>query len=271
MQSRSIDGIHYGPNPRKRSTAPCAPFRHLTRKVLRSVPPSNGFFVSGNAGRRVQKFQHGQRTTLPPDLSLTLGMTAATSLESRAENRAVRVTHLDPSAYRRMPWKNGLGVTTEIARSPRDGDFDWRVSIAQVAMNGPFSLFPGCTRIILALDGAGMILTAGAHPEVALGPLEPWTFSGDVQTTCVLRDGPFRDFNVIARERHSFLRCRSFDRPLARRSMRRPGLPSSIAPREQPLSRPVERLHFHATKLSSSNSPPTRASASRSARRTRRR
>jgi environmental stress-induced protein Ves len=45
-----------------------------------------------------------------------------------------------------MPWKNGGGETTEIAVFP-DGaglsDFDWRVSMARVDGDGPFSSFPG--------------------------------------------------------------------------------------------------------------------------------
>lgn len=41
--------------------------------------------------------------------------------------------------------------------------------------------------------------SAAPHSHIVLGPLEPWTFSGDWTTTCALRDGPIRDFNVIAR------------------------------------------------------------------------
>lgn len=99
-----------------------------------------------------------------------------------------------------MPWRNGGGFTTEVAREPREGEFDWRVSIARVEHDGPFSLFAGFDRVILALDGAGMVLT---HEEpgssVTLGVLEPWTFRGEWTTQCALRGGPIRDFNVIAR------------------------------------------------------------------------
>jgi uncharacterized protein len=107
---------------------------------------------------------------------------------------------LRPSDYRQMTWKNGLGVTTEIVRFPDDGAFDWRVSIAQVAEDGPFSRFPGYDRVILTLAGAGMTLSHREHPgSHALGALEPYAFSGDLETDCVLRDGPIRDFNVITR------------------------------------------------------------------------
>lgn len=112
----------------------------------------------------------------------------------------MRVTRLEPAHYRRMPWKNGLGETTEIARFPLEGDFDWRVSIAQVVTDGPFSTFPGYDRVILILDGAGMILTHHeVDTEVVVGALEPWSFHGEWTTTCVLREGPVRDFNVMTR------------------------------------------------------------------------
>lgn len=112
----------------------------------------------------------------------------------------MKLTHLAPSSYRRMPWKNGLGVTTEIARAPQEGEFEWRVSIAQVTTDGPFSTFPGYDRVIVALDGDGMILTHhDVKTEAFVGPLEPWTFSGDWTTSCVLRRGAIRDFNVITR------------------------------------------------------------------------
>jgi hypothetical protein len=43
---------------------------------------------------------------------------------------------LSPADYRRMPWKNGAGRTTEIAVHPAGAAldaFDWRVSVADVA------------------------------------------------------------------------------------------------------------------------------------------
>jgi uncharacterized protein len=55
---------------------------------------------------------------------------------------------------RRMPWMNGGGTTTEILRRPETGqDFDWRVSVADVTEDGPFSIFPGCIRHITVITG----------------------------------------------------------------------------------------------------------------------
>ncbi|TRZ66771.1 MAG: hypothetical protein D4R98_05460 [Comamonadaceae bacterium] len=37
-------------------------------------------------------------------------------------------------------------------------DFDWRVSIAYIASNGPFSAFPRVDRIITLLSGGGIAI-----------------------------------------------------------------------------------------------------------------
>ena len=53
--------------------------------------------------------------------------------------------------YRVMPWKNGGGTTTEVAVSPEGAGldhFDWRISMARVEQDGPFSTFPGIDRTL---------------------------------------------------------------------------------------------------------------------------
>ncbi len=65
--------------------------------------------------------------------------------------------------HRQMPWKNGGGVTTEVAISPPDAtvsDFDWRISMAKVPASGPFSAFANIERVLAVLDGE-MLLTIG--------------------------------------------------------------------------------------------------------------
>lgn len=99
-------------------------------------------------------------------------------------------------------WKNGGGVTREIAAWPEDagtGDFAWRVSLADVAADGPFSAFPEVDRTLTLVEGAGMDLTvAGAHRRVA-ERYAPQDFAGDEPTDCRLIDGPVRNFNVMYR------------------------------------------------------------------------
>lgn len=109
---------------------------------------------------------------------------------------------LSPSDFRRMPWKNGAGRTTEIdAYPPRAAldAFDWRISVADVARGGPFSRFAGIDRTIVVIAGAGMRLHGNGHAVVLQALYEPYTFSGDVELDCALIDGPVRDFNLMVR------------------------------------------------------------------------
>jgi len=109
------------------------------------------------------------------------------------------VTLLTASAYRAMPWRNGLGTTVEIAIEPGlDGRFRWRLSIADVAQSGPFSSFDGYDRVIAVVAGAGMRLAVAGRPRVLIDrESAPHAFSGDAATECALIDGPIRDFNLI--------------------------------------------------------------------------
>ena len=109
------------------------------------------------------------------------------------------ITLLAAAAYRTMPWRNGLGTTVEIALDPgADGRFHWRLSIADVAQSGPFSLFDGYDRVIAVVAGAGMRLAVAGRPRVLIDrESAPHAFSGDAATECALIDGPIRDFNLI--------------------------------------------------------------------------
>lgn len=53
-------------------------------------------------------------------------------------------------------WKNGGGVTRDVAVFPAGAshdDFVWRASIATIAAAGPFSPFPGVDRTLIVLGG----------------------------------------------------------------------------------------------------------------------
>ena len=103
-----------------------------------------------------------------------------------------------PAEYRVMPWKNGGGSTTEIYVSPNGtGPFNWRVSIATVNEDGPFSAFNGYERHIMVLSGAGMTLDVEGRGRIDLAPLNPFSFSGDLQVASSLSHGPVLDFNLM--------------------------------------------------------------------------
>ncbi|WP_308466313.1 HutD/Ves family protein [Rathayibacter soli] len=99
----------------------------------------------------------------------------------------------------RMPWKNGAGTTLEVARldDAATGRMLWRVSIADVADNGPFSIFDGYRRIISVLEGEGMQLTVGGERSRPLRRHDAFAFDGGAITNCELLGGPIRDFNLI--------------------------------------------------------------------------
>lgn len=100
------------------------------------------------------------------------------------------------------PWRNGGGVTREVASWPEDAGldgFDWRVSLAEVGSGGPFSAFPGIDRVITVVDGGGMelIVDGVAHPVPERH--RPFAFSGDAETHCRLLGGAITDLNLMTR------------------------------------------------------------------------
>jgi environmental stress-induced protein Ves len=111
---------------------------------------------------------------------------------------------LGPDDYRTMPWKNGLGFTTELLIDPPgatlEAGFRWRISTAAVAQSGPFSSFPGFDRTLMLLEGDGLELDHGPHGRATLpGPLVPVRFKGEWETRGRLLGGACRDFNVMSR------------------------------------------------------------------------
>ncbi|MFI8263017.1 HutD family protein [Streptomyces sp. NPDC085665] len=101
-----------------------------------------------------------------------------------------------------VAWKNGGGVTREIAAWPEGAamaDFGWRISLAEVAADGPFSAFPGVDRTLTLAEGAGMDLTVAGARRLVDERCAPQDFPGDVPTACRLLDGPVVNFNVMYR------------------------------------------------------------------------
>ncbi|MFJ6419071.1 HutD family protein [Paeniglutamicibacter sp. NPDC091659] len=106
------------------------------------------------------------------------------------------------------PWRNGGGVTRQIASGklglsgnlvtvPGD-DWDWRLSIADVESEGPFSAFAGMARILTVIEGEGLAITIDGV-EQRLDRYTPLLFDGGAVTSATLPAGPIRDFNLITR------------------------------------------------------------------------
>ena len=110
----------------------------------------------------------------------------------------MKVRHLRKADALLQPWRNGGGTTSEIAACIEDGRMVWRVSVADVSSDGPFSDFAGYDRVIMLLEGAGMALAFGDRPEVKLArKWRPLPFDGGWNTRCRLLEGPVRDLNLM--------------------------------------------------------------------------
>jgi hypothetical protein len=116
---------------------------------------------------------------------------------------AVRLTLLRGADLVASTWKNGGGITREIALGGSAEAFAWRVSVADVAQAGPFSRFEGVARTLVLLDGAGMVLDetggAAARMHMLAKPLDVAHFDGEAPISARLIDGPTRDFNLMVR------------------------------------------------------------------------
>ncbi|WP_406167731.1 HutD family protein [Streptomyces sp. NBC_00996] len=108
-----------------------------------------------------------------------------------------------PAAERvAVAWKNGGGVTREIAAWPEGAgmsDFVWRVSLADVGADGPFSAFAEVDRILTMVEGEGMDLTVGGEHRRVDTRYVPRGFPGDLPTDCRLLGGPVVNLNVMWR------------------------------------------------------------------------
>jgi len=112
------------------------------------------------------------------------------------------------------PWRNGGGVTRELLRvdapdgAARDaGEWLLRISLADIAADGPFSAFDGVTRWFAVIAGAGVRLRWPGHgagsPRPGVEDLTPASaaleFDGGRAPGCTLLDGATRDLNVMVR------------------------------------------------------------------------
>jgi environmental stress-induced protein Ves len=100
------------------------------------------------------------------------------------------------------PWKNGGGITRELAAHPPGSgltQFDWRVSIAEIRAAGTFSSFPGIERRLAVLSGR-LSLSIDAGAPCTLAPdSAPLAFAGEAAVFAEPLAGPAQDLNVMTR------------------------------------------------------------------------
>ena len=108
-----------------------------------------------------------------------------------------------PEEFKQISWKNGKGVTSELAinNGGKLQHFDWRISIASVTESGPFSDFSGYLRNLILISGNGIDLVHNEKNKDKLNNILDFaTFPGENSTKGNLHDGPIEDFNVMTRQ-----------------------------------------------------------------------
>lgn len=112
-----------------------------------------------------------------------------------------------PDRFVAFPWKNGQGVTNDIAAAHRPGgrpgDWEtvlWRFGRTGIGKPGPFSDMAGFERLQVVVKGRGLRLRAADGTEIDVRtPFVPVRFDGGTKIDSILDDGPVEVVNLIVR------------------------------------------------------------------------
>lgn len=103
------------------------------------------------------------------------------------------ITPIEPTQYRRTPWKNGGGITVDIAE---DGDV-WRFGRTPITAAGPFSDYAGFDRLQVLVAGRGLVLETPDGEIDLRTPFRPARFRGETPIVSRLEAGPVEVVNLI--------------------------------------------------------------------------
>lgn len=107
------------------------------------------------------------------------------------------VTRLSPSQYITTPWRNGGGVTVDIAVvTDKDGEV-WRFGRTPIVAPGPFSDYRGFDRIQVLVAGSGLVLQTPDGDIDVRHPFRPVRFAGETPIVTRLEAGPVEVVNLI--------------------------------------------------------------------------
>ena len=102
-----------------------------------------------------------------------------------------------------MPWANGRGTSYEIASDRNEAEeWTWRLAMAPVNEDGPFSRIECVNRFLAVVEGAGMLLSVD-RKKLQCQPMQVVRFRGDAITEAMLTDGPILDVNLMIRRKEA--------------------------------------------------------------------
>ena len=103
------------------------------------------------------------------------------------------ITLLDPAGYRRTPWKNGGGISVDIA----ERDDAWRFGRTPITVPGPFSDYSGFDRVQVLVSGRALVLQTPDGEIDVRTPFKPVRFTGETRIVSRLESGPVEVVNLI--------------------------------------------------------------------------
>ncbi len=112
------------------------------------------------------------------------------------------ITRLDPAAYRRLPWKNGGGVSVDIAWDRETDGETWRLGRTPITAPGPFSDYSGNDRLQVLVAGRGLVLKTPDGEIDVREAFRPVRFAGETSITSHLESGPVEVVNLIGQRAH---------------------------------------------------------------------
>lgn len=99
---------------------------------------------------------------------------------------------LTPNDFKRMPWKNGQGITYEIDLESHEDQWLWRLSMAEVEKESSFSEFKSFNRWLSVIQGPGVNLN-----QISLPLHRIHFFHGETPIQCTLKKGKVTDLGII--------------------------------------------------------------------------
>lgn len=117
----------------------------------------------------------------------------------------MKIERIEPGQFVKQAWRNGGGTALEMLRvSPpgaAEGAFDVRISVADIALSGPFSTYEGYDRWLLLLEGHVALSLGSSKQSIDLAAPDaaPLRFDGATHMECTLKSTSARALNVFAR------------------------------------------------------------------------